>query len=204
MKIIALFALWCMALAVSGCGSPSTYQGTRRGPVWVLPVTNTVATAAPPAVTVTEVSVAAPGTTQATPATAPASTNTPMSVARTNAPPPVANVLSLVEIKELAAKVVGEQTILNVLRASRAIYTLTAKDVAELQAAMVSVAVIDYLLSTPLLYKDDLLRTRAYYYYAPVYPGYWHWSHHDFHHGVHYYDSHHSYGHGSRIGDWHR
>jgi hypothetical protein len=202
MKIIAPFALWCVALAVSGCGSPSAYRATRRSPVWVLPVTNTVAPAAPPAVTVTEVSVTAPETNQATPAIAPASTNAPMSVARTNAPPPVANVLSLVEIKELAAKGVGEQTILNVLRASRVIYTLTAREVAELQAAKVSVAVVDYLLSTPLLYKDDLLRTRAYYYYAPVYPGYWHWSHHDFHHGVHYYDSHRSY-YGSRIGDWH-
>lgn len=194
MKIMAQFALWCVALAVSGCGSPATNQVTRRGPVWVLPVTNTVAPAGLPAVTVTEVSVAAPETTQATPAIAPASTNAPMSVARTNAPPPVANVLSLADLKEMAAKGVGELTILNVLRASRAIYTLTAKDVAELQAAMVSVAVVDYLLSTPLLYKDDLLRTRAYYYYAPAYPGYWHWSHHD---------SHHSYRHGSRIGDWH-
>lgn len=109
--------------------------------------------------------------------------------------PPVGNVLSLAEIKEMAAKGVSEQTMLNVLRASRAIYTLTTQDVTELQAAKVSRAVTDYLLSTPLLYKDDLLRYRAYY-YSPSYPGYWPRLYYDFHHDVHHFDSHHSYGHG--------
>lgn len=98
--------------------------------------------------------------------------------------------LSLMDIKEVAAKGIGEQTILNALSGSRAIYTLTSQDVTELQEAKVSRAVIDYLLSTPLLYKDDMLRYRANNYYWPVYRAYWHWSYHDLH-----YDSHHSYRH---------
>lgn len=111
--------------------------------------------------------------------------------------------MSLADIKEMAGKGVSEQTIFNVLRASRAIYTLTTSDVTELQESKVSRAVIDYLLSTPLLYKDDLLRSRAYYYDTPLYPGYWHWSFHDYHHGLYHYDSHHSYGHGSHHGGLH-
>ena len=113
------------------------------------------------------------------------------------------NVLSLAEIKEMAGKGVSEQTMLNVLRASRAIYTLTTQDVTDLQEAKVGRAVTDYLLSTPLLYKDDLLRYRANYYYTPLYPGYWHWSFHDYHHGLYHYDSHHSYGHDSHHGGLH-
>lgn len=197
MKVTALFALWGVALVLSGCGSTAPRQYAQRGPVWVLP-----AVPAPPATL--DASSNTPPTSVTAPTAVPiAPTNASGPVIQTNLPRPVTNVLSLADIREMAAKGLGEQTILNVLRASRVIYTLTAKDVAELQAAKVSVVVIDYLLSTPLRYKDDLLRTRAYYYYAPVYPGYWHWSHHDFHHDVHYYDSHRSSGHGSRIWDWH-
>lgn len=103
--------------------------------------------------------------------------------------------LTLVQIKEMAAKGVSDETILNALRASRAVYRLTSKDVMELQEAKASQPIIDYLLSTPLLYKDDLLRSRAYYYYWPSYPGYSHWSFYDFHHAVHHYEPPHSYGH---------
>ena len=193
MKIIALFALWGVALVLTGCGSTAPRQGARRGPVWVLP-----AVPAPPATLI------ASSNTLPTAATVPAAvaaapTNASVPILQTNTPLPVANVLSLANIKELAGKGVSEQTILNVLRASRAIYTLTTQDVTELQEAKVSRAVIDYLLSTPLLYKDDLLRYRANYYYWPVYPGYWHWSYHD----VHHYGSHYSYGHGSQHGGLH-
>ncbi len=182
----------CLALALSGCGSTSSYRTTRRGPVWVVPAT---AAASP---TASSAPVAATNNPP------PAETNqAPVSLAtarapalQTNAPPPVANVLSVAEIKEMAGKGVSEQTILNVLRASRAIYTLTTQDVIELQEAKVGRAVTDYLLSTPLLYKDDLLRPRAYY-YSPSYPGYWPRLYYDFHHDVHHFDSHHSYGHGS-------
>lgn len=197
MKILALFALPCVALVLTGCGSTAPRQSARRGPVWVLP-----AVPAPPATPI------ASSNTLPTAATAPAAvaaapTNASVPAIQTNTPPPVTNVLRLADIKELAGKGVSEQTILNVLRASRAIYTLTTQDVTELQEAKVSQAVTDYLLSTPLLYKDDLLRSRAYYYYAPLYPGYWHWSFHDFHHDVHHYDSHYSYGHGSHHGGLH-
>lgn len=190
MRLIPLLVLSCLVLALSGCGSTSSYQTMRRGPVWVVPATsavspapastNIVATNNPPQLEINQTSVL--------PATAPA----PMPQTNT---PPVGNVLSLAEIKEMAAKGVSEQTMLNVLRASRAIYTLTTQDVTELQAAKVSRAVTDYLLSTPLLYKDDLLRYRAYY-YSPSYPGYWPRLYYDFHHDVHHFDSHHSYGHG--------
>lgn len=203
MGIIPLLAMPCLALALSGCGSTAPRQSVRRGPVWVVPATTAVSST-PPAATVANTNIPPKVEANQTPAT-PASANAP--VLQTNAPAPVANVLSVADIKEMADKGVSEQTILNVLRASRAIYTLTTKDVTDLQEAKVIRAVIDYLLSTPLLYKDDLLRSRAYYYYTPVYPGCWHWSfhdlHHDFHHDLHHYDSHHSYGHGSHHGDSH-
>jgi hypothetical protein len=128
-------------------------------------------------------------TNQASTAAAPATTNA--SVPQTNAPPPVANVLSLADIKEMAAKGVSEKTILNTVRAVRAIYTLTTQDVTELQEAKVGRPVIDYLLSTPLLYKEDLLRSRSYYYYPPYYPSYGHSLFHDIHDDVHHFDSHH-------------
>ena len=199
MKTALLFALPCVALVVCGCDSTSPRQSSRRGPVWVVPATPALSspsfaatatpTNKPPAVATNQVSVAAPAT-----ANVPAlPTNTP----------PVANVLSVADIKEMAVKGVSEQTILNALRASRAIYTLTTKDVTELREAKVSSAVTDYLLSTPLLYKDDLLRYRAYYYYSPYYPDYWHWSFHDEHHGLYHYDSHHSYGHDTHHGGLH-
>ena len=187
MKTIPLFALSCVALVVSGCGSTASYQSRRRGPVWVVPATSAVV-AAPLAATATSAPASETNSTAsvAVPASAP--------TLKTNVPP-VANVLSVAEIKEMAGKGVSEQTLLNVLRASRAIYTLTTQDVSELQEAKVSRVVIDYLLSTPLLYKDDLLRSHAYYNYTPVYPGYWHWSYYESHHDVHHYEPPHSYGH---------
>lgn len=106
-------------------------------------------------------------------------------------PPPA---LTLAQIKEMSAKGVSDDTILNALRASRAVYQLTADDVQDLQNAKVSKAVIDYLLSTPQLYPAGSVRYRYYYYY-PVFPYWWHhdwhWDwhhdfHHDFHHGYHH------------------
>lgn len=198
-RIIPLIVLPCLALAWSGCGSTNSYRTARRGPVWVVPAPTAVlptassvplaATSNPPKIETNQVPASPPT------ATAP--------VLQTNTPPPVANVLSVADIKEMAGKGVSEQTILNVLRASRAIYTLTTQDVTELQEAKVTRAVIDYLLATPLLYKDDLLRYRANYYYSPYYPGYWSWSFHDYHHGPRYYDSHHSYGHDTHHGGLH-
>lgn len=201
MKTIPLFLLLGFALVGTGCSSNRTMSSARRGPVWVLPASASPGVTAP----------APPEGDQLTNRPAP-KTNQPVSAsipaggtAVTNKPgvlPLRADVLSLAEIKEMAGKGVSEQTLLNVLRTSRALYTLTTQDVSELQEAKVSRGVIDYLLSTPLLYKDDLLRSRAYYNYAPVYPGYWHWSYHDLHHGIHHYDSH-SYGHGSYHGGSH-
>lgn len=194
MKAVALFSLICAALAVSSCSSNKSQQATSRAPVWILP--------APPATpTASSNTLPTVATTPAAVAAAPANASVP--AIQTNTPPPVANVLKLADIREMAAKGVSEQTILNMLRTSRAIYTLTTQDVTELQEAKVSRAVTDYLLSTPLLYKDDLLRSRAYYYYAPLYPGYWHWSFHDVHHDVHHYGSHYSYGHDSHHGGLH-
>lgn len=191
MKTMPLFAFACVALAVTGCGSTSSsYRATRRGPVWVVPVTNAVAAAPSAAVAAMPPSAPAPAANQLPVAVA---VNAP--APKTNAPPPVANVLSVADIKEMAVKGVDEQTILNALRASRAIYTLTTQDVTDLLEAKVSRAVIDYLLSTPLLYKDDLLRSRANYYYWPSYSGYWHWSLYDFHHDGHHYEPPHAYGH---------
>lgn len=200
-RIVSLFALGCIALALSGCGSTNSYQAIQRRAVWVVPAVAVVSSTPPSAKVAAINSPAIVRTNQASAIAAPTNVNTsaPPAIA-----PPVTNVLSLADIKEMAAKGVGEQTILNALRASRAIYTLTTQDVAELQEAKVSRAVIDYLLSTPLLHKDDLLRYRAYYYYWPYYPGYWHWSSHDLHHDPHHYDSHHSYGqHGSHYGGLH-
>lgn len=191
MKIWSLIPLTCAALALVGCGATAPRQVARRGPVWVVPVTAAVSS------TPSSATVAATNQTPVRPATP----NTP--VLNTNTPPPIVNVLSLADIKEMAGKGVSEQTMLNVLRASRAIYTLTTQDVTDLQEAKVSRAVSDYLLSTPLLYKDDLLRYRTNYYYTPLYPGYWHWSFHDYHHSLYHYDSHHSYSHDSHHGGLH-
>lgn len=104
--------------------------------------------------------------------------------------------LTLTQIKEMSARGVSDDTTLSALRASRAVYKLTSKDVLELQEAKVSPAVIDYLLSTPQLNppRPATVRYRTYYYYAPApwpYWGpYWHsgWHvgfHNDFHHGHH-------------------
>jgi hypothetical protein len=191
MKTLIRLTLACVVTTLSGCNSPTSYQSARRGPVWVVPVTGSVSAAPALALATNAADVSVNETNQV------------FASARTNARPPVANVLSPADIKEMSGKGVSEQTILNVLRSSRAIYTLTSKDVTDLQEAKVSRTVIDYLLSTPLLYKDDLLRSRAYYYYTPLYPGYWHWSFHDYHHGFYRYDSHHSYGHDSHHGGLH-
>jgi uncharacterized protein YceK len=101
--------------------------------------------------------------------------------------------LTLAQIKEMTARGVSDDTILSALRASRAVYRLTSKDVLDLQEAKVSPAVIDYLLSTPQFYPPQPTpRYRSYYYYYPPpwpywYP-YWGWHydwHFDFHHGHH-------------------
>lgn len=186
----------------TGCSSNRIKSRARRGPVWVLPASASprVAATVPPEVD-QFTNRPAPKTEQ--PVRANIAAGAPAVTNRTDFVPPLADVLSLAEIKEMADKGVSEQALLGVLRASRAIYTLTTQDVSELQEAKVSRGVIDYLLSTPLLYKDDLLRSRAYYNYAPVYPGYWHWSFHDFDHDVHHYGSHSSSGHGSSHGGLH-
>ena len=98
--------------------------------------------------------------------------------------------LSLAEIREMSARGVSEETILTALRASRAVYRLSAQDISALQETRVSPAVIDYLLKTPELYKTEppVYRT-CYNYYPP--PPYWygHWGygfgyygHHGWHH----------------------
>lgn len=96
--------------------------------------------------------------------------------------------LTLAQIKEMTAKGVSGETILNALRASRAVYRLTSADVVDLQQANVSQAVIDYLLSTPQLYPPQpVVRYRTYYYYDP-WPYWWwydwHWDY-GWHHGHH-------------------
>ncbi len=96
--------------------------------------------------------------------------------------------LSLAEIREMSAKGVSDETILAALRASRAVYRLSAQDISALQEARVSPAVIDYLLKTPELYQAERRLYRTYYYYPP--PPYWwdwHWGfgyygHHGWHH----------------------
>lgn len=82
--------------------------------------------------------------------------------------------LSLAEIREISARGVSEETILTALRASRAVYRLSAQDISALQEARVSPAVIDYLLKTPELYQAEPPRYRTYYYYYPP-PPYWYW-----------------------------
>lgn len=84
--------------------------------------------------------------------------------------------LSLAEIKDMSARGVSEETILTALRASHAVYQLSAQDISALQEARVSPAVIDYLLKTPELYKAEPPRYRTYYYfYPPPPPPYWYW-----------------------------
>lgn len=102
-------------------------------------------------------------------------------------------VLTLPEIEELAQKRVSETNIVKYLRSTGAVYLLTSRQVTDLQQAHLSEGLIDYLLSTPALYRDSALFYR-YYYYPPSYsPGYWPWYHHDYHHydhGLHH-DIHH-------------
>jgi hypothetical protein len=93
-------------------------------------------------------------------------------------PPPVAAAslprpLSLAEIREMSARGVSEATILTALRASRAVYRLSAQDIAALQEVRVSPAVMDYLLKTPELYQAPTPVYRTYYNYYP--PPYWGW-----------------------------
>lgn len=91
--------------------------------------------------------------------------------------------LSLAEIREMSARGVSEATILTALRASRAVYRLSAQDVSALQEAGVNQGVIDYLLKTPELYKTERRVYRTYYSYPP--PPYWYW-HDPFWYGGHY------------------
>lgn len=109
--------------------------------------------------------------------------------ARVVAPP----ALSLAQVKEMSARGVSDETILSALRASRAVYHLTSKDVLDLQESKVSPAVVDYLLSTPQLFPPQPapVRYRTYYYYPPPPWPYYGWYggfdfHHDWHHGHHW------------------
>lgn len=87
--------------------------------------------------------------------------------------------LSRAEIQEMSARGVSDETILSALRASRAVYRLSAQDISALQEARVSPAVIDYLLKTPELYPAQ----RTYYYYPPPYwYGHWEFGYHAWHH----------------------
>ena len=109
------------------------------------------------------------------------------------APPPgtaasLPRPLSLAEIREMSARDGSDETILAALRASRAVYRLSAQDISALQEARVSPAVIDYLLKTPELYRAERRVYRTYYHYYPP-PPYWygHWGfgyygHHGWHH----------------------
>jgi hypothetical protein len=100
--------------------------------------------------------------------------------------------LTLAQIKEMTARGVSDETILSALRASRAVYRLTSKDVMELQEAKVSPAVMDYLLIT-LQYPPQPPPSvvRRYYNYPPPYPyPYW-WGY-----GWHFDFGHHNFGHG--------
>jgi len=83
--------------------------------------------------------------------------------------------LSLAEIQDMSARGVSDETILATLRASPAVYRLTSRDVAALQEARVSPAVIDYLLKTPELYKPEPIYRTYYYPYPPPPYWYWHW-----------------------------
>lgn len=114
--------------------------------------------------------------------------------------PPVVAVppaLTLAQIKEMTARGVSDETILSALRASRAVYKLTSKDVMELQEAKVSPTVIDYLLTTPQAQPAPPPRYRYSYYAYPPWPYWYHdWDwhldwHHDFHHGHHGHHGHH-------------
>lgn len=101
--------------------------------------------------------------------------------------------LTLAQIKEMSAKGVSDETILNSLRATRGIYRLTSAEIIELQDAKVSQPVIDYLLSTPQLYPPPRVIYR--YNYYPVAP-YWHYDWHwDWHHDYHYGWGHHGFHH---------
>lgn len=105
----------------------------------------------------------------------------------------VPKALTLAEIKEMAGKGVSDATVVNVLRASGAVYILTLKEVNALQQAKVSETIIDYLLATPrrLQERDRLL---------PIYyPLYWPSLYHD-HHSSFYHDYHPSYSHGASHG----
>ena len=102
---------------------------------------------------------------------------------------------TLEQIKEMSDKGVSEEIILTTLRAARAVYTLTSKEVVELQQAGVSQTIIDYLLSTPRLFGQKVRRYR--YYYPPYYyPNFYY--HSGWHFGAHHYGHGHHYGHHGR------
>lgn len=106
---------------------------------------------------------------------------------------PVPKALTLAEIKEMTGKGVREETVLNALRASGAVYILTTKEVNALQQAKVSETIIDYLLATPRRFQE---RDRL----LPVYyPLYWPSLYHD-RHSSFYHDYHPTYSHGAPHG----
>lgn len=122
-----------------------------------------------------------------------ASTNTPSPGTNVTALVVVPKALTLAEIKEMAGKGVSNETILNALRVSGAVYILTTKEVNALQQAKVSETIIDYLLATPLRLqeRDRLL--------PGYYPLYWPSLYHD-RHSSFYHDYHPSYSHGASHG----
>ena len=100
-------------------------------------------------------------------------------------------ILSLAEIRELAQHKASETNIVKYLRSTGAVYSPTTKGVNELQQAKVSDGVIDYLLSTPKLYRDGVL-LHQYLYYPPLYyPWYGGWHYYDYHHDFYQHDYHH-------------
>lgn len=91
--------------------------------------------------------------------------------------------LSLAEIREMSARGVSDEMILAALRASHAVYQLSAQDISALQEARVSAVVIDYLLKTPELYPAQHPVYRTYYYFPPPYwYGHWEFGYHAWHH----------------------
>ena len=102
-------------------------------------------------------------------------------------------ILTRAEIQELAQHKVSETNIVKYLRSTGAMYSLTTKEVNELQQANVSEGVIDYLLNTPRLYRDSALLYQYLYYPPLYYPWYGGWHYYDYHHHYYHPYDHHSY-----------
>lgn len=129
----------------------------------------------------------------ATAGAATATTNTPSPGTNVTSLMAVPKALTLAEIKEMAGKGVSNETILNALRVSGAVYILTTKEVNALQQAKVSETIIDYLLATPRRLPE---RDRP---WPGYYPLYWPSLYHD-RHSSFYHDYHPSYSHGASHG----